>query len=256
MAAASASLQTIPPSLKLSALKSPKLPPPNLLSFNNPLSTQRLTASTATAASGRRRSFTVKNQSNPATESSRPVSKIEFLIQDFVKRFMAKVHELCVYEMNEGDRGSPAYLRLGQKPVNSLGDLVPFSNKVYSGDLKTRLGITAGICILIKNMPEKQADRYEACFSFHLGEYGQISVQGAYLTTEETYLCITGGTGIFAGAYGQVKLQQLVFPFKLFYTFYLQGIAADLPPELLVTPVPPSPEVQAHPAARATEPGA
>jgi hypothetical protein len=42
----------------------------------------------------------------------------------------AKVQELSVYEINERDRGSPAYLRLSQKAVNSLGDLVPFSNKV------------------------------------------------------------------------------------------------------------------------------
>lgn len=44
--------------------------------------------------------------------------------------FAAKVQELCVYEINERDRGSPAYLRLSKKEVNSLGDLVPFSNKV------------------------------------------------------------------------------------------------------------------------------
>ncbi|KVI02816.1 Allene oxide cyclase [Cynara cardunculus var. scolymus] len=127
---------------------------------------------------------------------------------------------------------------------------------VYSADLQTRLGITAGICILIKNIPEKKGDRYEAIYTFHMGDYGQISVQGAYLTMEDTYLSITGGTGIFAGAYGQVKLQQLVFPFKLFYTFYLQGLADDLPSELLVTPVPPSPAVEASPAAKACEPGA
>uniref|UniRef100_A0A804IJ17 allene-oxide cyclase n=1 Tax=Musa acuminata subsp. malaccensis TaxID=214687 RepID=A0A804IJ17_MUSAM len=43
-----------------------------------------------------------------------------------------KVQELCVYEINERDRGSPAYLRLSQKQVNFLGDLVPFSNKAGS----------------------------------------------------------------------------------------------------------------------------
>ncbi|XP_024975492.1 allene oxide cyclase, chloroplastic-like [Cynara cardunculus var. scolymus] len=212
---------------------------PDHLSFKNfaiPLPLNKLSI---TAASAKCRSFTVKSQINPS-ESSRPT----------------KVQQLCVYEINERDRGSPAYLRLGQKPVNSLGDLVPFTNKVYSADLQTRLGITAGICILIKNIPEKKGDRYEAIYTFHMGDYGQISVQGAYLTMEDTYLSITGGTGIFAGAYGQVKLQQLVFPFKLFYTFYLQGLADDLPSELLVTPVPPSPAVEASPAAKACEPGA
>ncbi|KVH73896.1 Allene oxide cyclase, partial [Cynara cardunculus var. scolymus] len=76
--------------------------------------------------------------------------------------FSAKVHELCVYEINKRDRGSPAYLRLGEKPVNSLGDLVPFTNKVYSADLQTRLGITTRIYILIKNMPEKKCDRTQS----------------------------------------------------------------------------------------------
>ncbi|KAK2397042.1 allene oxide cyclase, chloroplastic [Trifolium repens] len=50
----------------------------------------------------------------------------------------AKVQEIFVYEINERDRGSPAYLRLSQKLTNSLGDLVPFSNKLCSGNLEKR----------------------------------------------------------------------------------------------------------------------
>ncbi|KAJ0098797.1 hypothetical protein Patl1_21488 [Pistacia atlantica] len=168
----------------------------------------------------------------------------------------SKVQELCVYELNELDRGSPKYLRLSKKFwVNSLGDLVPFTNKLYSGDLKKRLGITAGICILIQHKPEKKGDRYEAIYSFHFGDYGHIAVQGAYLTYEDTYLAVTGGSGIFEGVYGQVKLHQIVFPFKIFYTFYLKGIK-ELPEELLGTPVVPNPKVQASPAAKACAPGA
>ncbi|OWM64445.1 allene oxide cyclase, chloroplastic-like [Punica granatum] len=185
-----------------------------------------------------RRPFTCRSQASPS-DDSRP----------------SKVQELYVYEINERDRGSPAYLRLSQKSVNSLGDLVPFSNKVYSGDLKKRVGITAGICLLIQNKPEKKGDRYEAIFSFYFGDYGHLAVQGPYLTYEDTYLAITGGSGVFEGAYGQVKLQQLIFPFKLFYTFYIKGIK-DLPEELLVNPVDPSPSVEPAPAAKACEPGA
>ncbi|XP_027360773.1 allene oxide cyclase, chloroplastic isoform X1 [Abrus precatorius] len=166
-----------------------------------------------------------------------------------------KVQELHVYEINERDRGSPAYLKLSQKPVNSLGDLVPFSNKIYSGNLEKRLGITAGLCVLIQHVPEKKGDRYEAIYSFYFGEYGHISVQGAYLTYQDTYLAATGGSGIFEGVSGQVKLKQLVFPFKLFYTFYLKGIP-DLPAELLGKPVEPSPNVEPSPAAKAAEPHA
>ncbi|KAI3932212.1 hypothetical protein MKW92_027300 [Papaver armeniacum] len=166
----------------------------------------------------------------------------------------AKVQELHVYEINERDRGSPAYLPLSQKPVHSLGDLVPFSNKIYSGDLKKRIGITSGLCILIQNVAEKKGDRYEAIYSFYFGDYGHISVQGAYLTYEDTLLAVTGGSGIFQGVSGQVKLKQIVFPFKLFYTFQLKGIA-DLPAELLGTPVEPSPSVEPAPEAKATQPG-
>ncbi|KAG6396652.1 hypothetical protein SASPL_142807 [Salvia splendens] len=166
-----------------------------------------------------------------------------------------RVQELYVYEMNERDRGSPAYLRLSQKEQNTLGDLVPFSNKLYSGDLQKRLGITAGICVLIQHFPEQNADRYEAIYSFYFGDYGHISVQGAYLTSSDTYLAVTGGSGVFEGVSGTVKLQQIVFPFKLFYTFYLKGIK-DLPVELVVTPVAPTPSVEPSPAAKAAEPHA
>ncbi|KAK2353503.1 allene oxide cyclase, chloroplastic [Trifolium repens] len=51
----------------------------------------------------------------------------------------AKVQEIFVYEINERDRGSPAYLRLSQKLTNSLGDLVPLSNKLCTGNLGKRL---------------------------------------------------------------------------------------------------------------------
>ncbi|KAL6135407.1 hypothetical protein ACLB2K_067635 [Fragaria x ananassa] len=70
-----------------------------------------------------------------------------------------KVQEFHVYEINELDRSSPAYLSLSQKPAHSLGDLVPFTNKIYTGDLEKRLGITAGLCILIESKPEKKGDR-------------------------------------------------------------------------------------------------
>ncbi|ESW11323.1 hypothetical protein PHAVU_008G020200 [Phaseolus vulgaris] len=166
-----------------------------------------------------------------------------------------KVQELSVYEINERDRGSPVYLRLSYKTVNSLGDLVPFSNKLYTGDLQKRIGITSGICILIQNKAEKKGDRYEAIFSFYFGDYGHIAVQGPYLTYEDSYLAVTGGSGIFEGVKGQVKLHQIVYPFKILYTFYLKGIK-DLPQELLVKTVEPIPSVEASPAAKALEPNA
>ncbi|MBA0736238.1 hypothetical protein Gogos_009806 [Gossypium gossypioides] len=185
-----------------------------------------------------KRAFTCKSQAIPSDNSAPD-----------------KVQELHIYEMNERDRGSPAYLRLSQKSVNSLGDLVPFSNKIYRGDLEKRIGITAGICILIEHKAEMKGDRYEAIFSFYFGDHGHIAVQGPYLTYQDTFLAIKGGSGIFEGVTGQVKLHQIVFPFKIFYTFYLKGIG-ELPEELLCKPVEPHPAVEAFPAAKACEPHA
>ncbi|XP_074279216.1 allene oxide cyclase, chloroplastic-like [Silene latifolia] len=183
------------------------------------------------------RSFTCKNQAN----SSQPLPT-------------EKVQEFSVYEINERDRESPAILKLSKKPVFALGDLIPFTNKVYSGDLQKRLGITAGLCTLIQNKPEKNGDRYEAAYSFYFGDYGHLSIQGPYLTYEDSYLAVTGGSGIFEGAYGQVKLHQIVYPFKIFYTFYLKGLKGDLPQLLLGKPVEPKPDIEPSPAAKATLP--
>ncbi|XP_042978761.1 allene oxide cyclase 4, chloroplastic-like [Carya illinoinensis] len=157
----------------------------------------------------------------------------------FMSAFAAKVQELHVYKIIDLDRGSPAVLRLSQKPVNSLGDLFPSPTKLMTGDLKKQLGITQGLCGLIKNKPEKKGDRFEATYSFNFGDYDHMAVQGLYLTYEDTYLSVVGGSGIFEGVYGQVKLEQIVYPFKIFYTFYLRGIK-DLPVKLLGKPVEPN----------------
>lgn len=171
------------------------------------------------------------------------------------------VQEMSVYEFNEKDRSSPAYLPFSLKfdfsrglPAGALGDLVPFTNKLYDGTLQMRLGITAGIAILIKYYPEKKGHRYEAAYSFYFGDYGHISVQGSYMTFEDSSLAVTGGSGIFTGVYGTVTLHQITYPTKLFYTFYLQGID-ELPEELTRVPVPPTPSVKPSPAAARARPG-
>ncbi|KAG2264348.1 hypothetical protein Bca52824_071427 [Brassica carinata] len=124
-----------------------------------------------------------------------------------------QTQELDVHALNEGDRNSSAVLKIGKKPELCLGDL--------------RVGITACLCVLIQHVPEKNGDRFE------------------YLTYEDTFLAVTaGGTGIFEGAYRQVKLRQPVYPTKLFYSFYLKDLAGDFLAELTRTPVPSSNDVK------------
>ncbi|KAI4321299.1 hypothetical protein MLD38_034700 [Melastoma candidum] len=240
MAATSTSaLRTFASSPATKQLVSPNSSSRSLVSLPKPfpgLRTQELAAVSPVSAVSRR-SFACRSQ---AYDESRPGG--------------GRVQELYVYEMNERDRGSPAILKLSQKPVFSLGDLIPFTNKLYTGDLQKRLGITAGICIEIQHNEEKKGDRYEAIFSFYFGDYGHIAVQGPYITYQDTFLAVTGGSGVFEGVYGKVKLHNVVYPWKIFYTFHLQGIK-DLPEELVVKPAEPKPDVEPHPSAKACEPG-
>ncbi|VVA12764.1 Hypothetical predicted protein [Prunus dulcis] len=124
---------------------------------------------------------------------------------------------LHVYEINELDCASPAYLRLTH-------------SKRTVTDMRLLTASTLETMV--------------------------TSAQGAYLTYEDSYLAVTGGSGIFEGVYGQVKLHQLVYhPFKILYTFYLKGIK-DLPEQLLGKHVEPSPDVVPTAAAKACEPHA
>ncbi|KZV19494.1 allene oxide cyclase 4, chloroplastic-like [Dorcoceras hygrometricum] len=167
----------------------------------------------------------------------------------------SKTQELYLYEINELDRGSPLNLKQSKKEVSSLGDIVYFSNKLYSGDLQKRVGITAGLCLVIQHVPEKKGERYEAIYSFYLGDYGHISVQGPYKTYEDTVLAVTGGSGVFDGVYGTVKLHNVVYPLKLHYVFYLKGIQ-DLPADLVGKPVEPAFWSEPSMAARFLDPKA
>ncbi|CAN7079594.1 unnamed protein product, partial [Brassica oleracea var. botrytis] len=78
-----------------------------------------------------------------------------------------------------------------------------------------------------------------------IGKKPELCLGDLYLTYEDTFLAVTaGGTGIFEGAYRQVKLRQPVYPTKLFYSFYLKDLAGDFLAELTRTPVPSSNDVK------------
>ncbi|CAM6044540.1 unnamed protein product [Sphagnum compactum] len=166
---------------------------------------------------------------------------------DLPHGWLEGAQKLCVYEINDLDRQSPKLLvnsnntNAAGKRVKSLGDLLPYTNKLYDGTLKERLGITAGMCIMIEYVPEFDGDRYECQFSAYFGEYGHISVQGPYTSYCDCMMAVTGGTGIFTGARGVVKCKTLL-PTKLFYEFHLLDIH-KLPVKLTQTPVPPTPDV-------------
>ncbi|CAM6014953.1 unnamed protein product [Sphagnum balticum] len=187
---------------------------------------------------------------------------------------LAETQTFSVYELNEFDRDSPAFLEFSSQTVNrvnpltgahvhALGDQVPFTNKLYDGSLKLRLGITAGICLLMKHYPgmgtpamKRQQfftpDRYETLMTWYFGDFGHISGQGPFVNYQDTLMTITGGVGFFREARGVVRLHN-ISPFKFFYTFTLTGIP-QLPKHLTAEVVPPSEDAAAVPEAVACDP--
>lgn len=191
----------------------------------------------------------VKNATRAGT--IRSASFFEKLGQVFSSSDVDEEQIVAVYEINEQDRGSPVLLRLTpakDAPVPSLGDLVPYTNKVYDASGKVYLGLSAGICVSIENSNGRpQGDRYETTYTHYLGGYGQLSAMGPYYTTSDSEMVVTGGTGIFKGARGIVKLHTVMPPIKILYTYYLTGIQ-KLPPALTGPVVPLPQEVPAKPA--------
>ncbi|KAG0583958.1 hypothetical protein KC19_3G175000 [Ceratodon purpureus] len=196
-----------------------------------------------------------------------------FLWDDVPK--LATKQTFTVYELNEFNRDSPAFLELSRQSVNkidpetgahikALGDQVPFTNTLYDSSLELRLGITTGICLHMKNYPGRGAqelrdlqfftpDHYETIMSWYFGDMGHICGMGPFINFQDTLMGITGGSGFFAEAKGVVRLHP-VTPFKFQYTFTISGIP-ELPKFLTAPLVPCHFGVEASPAAQQCKPG-
>ena len=83
---------------------------------------------------------------------------------------------------------------------DSVGDLLTFDNEVFDASNKTRLGTDQGYCVRVA-----VAKSWE-CWWTLIVEGGQITVQGPFLDKGDSVLAITGGTGKYASASGQMKL--------------------------------------------------
>ncbi|KAH8935920.1 hypothetical protein BDL97_17G056100 [Sphagnum fallax] len=101
--------------------------------------------------------------SSDITHSSVTESADRLFVWESIPK-LAEAQTFSVYELNEFDRDSPAFLEFSRQTVNkvdpdtgahihALGDQVAFTNKLHDGSLKLRLGITAGICLLMKHYP-------------------------------------------------------------------------------------------------------
>jgi len=92
-----------------------------------------------------------------------------------------------------------AVLDLGAKG-DSVGDLLTFANPIYDAANKTQLGTDQGYCVRVI------VGRSWECFWTLLLKGGKITVEGPFYDTGDSLLVVTGGTGKYAGAKGDMKL--------------------------------------------------
>ncbi len=83
---------------------------------------------------------------------------------------------------------------------DSIGDLRAFGNPVYDPSNQTKLGDSQGSCIRTVI-----GQSWECTWTLILPE-GQITVQGPFYDAADSVLAITGGTGAYRDARGQMTL--------------------------------------------------
>jgi hypothetical protein len=82
------------------------------------------------------------------------------------------------------------------------GNILTFNNPVYNTANKVKVGHDEGFCTRI----QPKLGIWECLWTTFL-KGGQITVQGPYYDTRNSVLSITGGTGAYAGARGQMTLR-------------------------------------------------
>ena len=84
---------------------------------------------------------------------------------------------------------------------DSIGDLLAFGNAVYDEGNENEIGISQGSCV--RTVP---GEAWECMFSIILDD-GQLTVAGPFYDAGPSVLAITGGTGTYSTARGQMRLE-------------------------------------------------
>jgi allene oxide cyclase len=98
---------------------------------------------------------------------------------------------------------------------DSAGDLLAFANPVFNAANTTRVGRDQGSCIRVI-----KGRSWQCSWTTFLPN-GSITVEGPFFDTADSNLAITGGTGMFRNARGQMHLHTRADGNFLF-SFYLQ----------------------------------
>ncbi len=107
----------------------------------------------------------------------------------------ALAEEIAVVERATTD----AVTDLGEKG-DSAGDILTFANEIFDKDNKAKVGTNTGWCIRTA-----VGKSWECFWTINLDK-GTIAVHGPFLDGADSMLAISGGTGAYAGAKGEMKL--------------------------------------------------
>jgi len=97
---------------------------------------------------------------------------------------------------------------------DSAGDVLTFANEVYDADDKAKIGADQGICF------RTVVGKAWECFWTLSLDKGQLTVEGPFYDSGDSVLAITGGTGEFAGAQGDMLLSAKGTDGKAYYFTY------------------------------------
>ena len=86
---------------------------------------------------------------------------------------------------------------------DSAGDVLTFANEVFDADDKNKVGTDQGVCF------RTVVGKAWECFWTIALEKGQITVEGPFYDTGDSVLSITGGTGEYTGAQGEMALSPI-----------------------------------------------
>lgn len=84
---------------------------------------------------------------------------------------------------------------------DTVGDVLTFANEVYDEKNESKIGTDQGFCV--RTVVGKA---WECIWTLTLND-GQITVDGPFYDTSPSTLAITGGTGKYMNASGQMRLK-------------------------------------------------
>jgi allene oxide cyclase len=99
---------------------------------------------------------------------------------------------------------------------DTSGDLLTFHNPVFNASNAAQVGHDQGQCI--REAPKRGT--WECMWTTFLSG-GQVTVEGPFYDTKDSVLAVTGGTGRFSNARGQMELKSRAGGTQYDFVFHL-----------------------------------